>query len=359
MNEPPDKPPDRVEQYGQFFAEYRRMRDSRGEEHLLVTVRRDTVNPDDTLRLRKFSLDMDTLERFASHEVPKEELSKQFDAKKPDRVERFREFEAYFHAGTKNDRQGSVVRLTFAKEGGEKRAVQSDLWVLHDALKEFAARGVEYEQELGHTKRWRPVVRVTALGESEGTGVAQALTSIQDEPEAIARAQLDADRSVERVLWSEAFRKPFAEGDEFTVRDDTEGHIGYGKIGIGIGRQLWMRDRVGQTHVVVLWHEGSCDPAVGMAVRFSSPFEPHTGRAREMLAFPEGGNREPGYPKGVEYLLVEVNPGRRESGIVKERFSQDVAKAVEKLHEVEQLHRVLQQQGTDLSMYNMPRGFRP
>jgi hypothetical protein len=44
---------------------------------------------------------------------------------------------------------------------------------------------------------------------------------------------------------------------------------------------------------------------------------------------------------------------------VKERFSQDVAKAVEKLHQVEQLHRVLQQQGTDLSMYNMPRGFRP
>src|SRR5512135_1755742 len=84
MNEPPDKPPDKVEQYGDCFAEYRRMRDSRGEEHLLVTIRRDTPQPDDTLRLRKFSIDMDTLERFASYEVPKENLSKPFDPKKPD-----------------------------------------------------------------------------------------------------------------------------------------------------------------------------------------------------------------------------------------------------------------------------------
>ena len=64
------RPPDRVEQYGDFFAEYRRVRDSRGEELLLVTMRRDTVTPDDTIREREFLIGMDALERFASQEVP-------------------------------------------------------------------------------------------------------------------------------------------------------------------------------------------------------------------------------------------------------------------------------------------------
>ena len=77
------RPPDRVEQYGDFVAEYRRVRDSRGEELLLVTMRRDTVTPDDTIREREFLIGMDALERFASQEVPKGCFAKPFDRKQP------------------------------------------------------------------------------------------------------------------------------------------------------------------------------------------------------------------------------------------------------------------------------------
>ena len=55
------------------------MRDSRGEELLSVTMRRDTVTPADTVRLREFIISMDALERFASHEVPDRCLAKTFD----------------------------------------------------------------------------------------------------------------------------------------------------------------------------------------------------------------------------------------------------------------------------------------
>lgn len=346
-----NRPPDRVEHWQEYAAEYRRMRDSRGEELLSVTMRRDTVTPADTVRLREFIISMDALERFASHEVPDRCLAKTFDWRRPDSVERFKEFTAFFHAGRslRDGSEVSFVRFAYGKEQDDKWLVQPKMWVPHEAVKEFSAHGIAYEKEVGLTKHWHPLVRVTAPGASEDTGVVQVLASV--EGGARERAQLKDDRSVELVLWPYPFRQRFEEGDLFTVRHASEGQFGYGKIGMGIERELLKRDREGQVYLVGLWHERSCEPCPGMAVRINPPSE-HNNRAREMLVFPEGGPREPGYPK-TEYVLITKNLNRPGHGILKRTFGQNLEKAVAELHTLEELHRL-----HDLSQQVLPGGYR-
>ena len=117
--------PDWVEHCGQFVAEYYRVRDSRGEELLAVTLRRDTVRPDDTIQPQEFHIGMDALERFASREVPKDFYAKPLDQNNPDTVERFKEFTAFFHAGTNpKGREVSLVHFTYAKEKQGERLVR-------------------------------------------------------------------------------------------------------------------------------------------------------------------------------------------------------------------------------------------
>ena len=55
------------------------MRDSRGEEEVGVTLRRDTVSPEDKIGEREFHIEMDALERFASQRCPKGCFAKPFD----------------------------------------------------------------------------------------------------------------------------------------------------------------------------------------------------------------------------------------------------------------------------------------
>ena len=226
MNQPPNK----VEQYGDFFAEYRRVRDSRGEELLFVTMRRDTVTPDDKIREQGFRIDMDALERFASYEVPKSFYAKPFDRNNPDSVECFKEYTASFHAGTKDGRKISAIHFSFAKEKQGGPVDQDAMWVRHEAVKEFVARGKRYEQELGYFKQWLPLVRVVAIGKPNGIGVAQVLDSVEDYKWAREPAQTQADQSAENVLWPYPFRRRFEVGDQFSVRGPTEGHFGNGKI---------------------------------------------------------------------------------------------------------------------------------
>ena len=168
---------------------------------------------------------MDALERFASSEVPKSFYAKPFDENNPDSVERFKEYTASFHAGTKDGREISAVRFSFAKEKEGGPVDQDDMWVRHEAVKEFAAHGIAYEKELGYTKRWLPMVRVVAIGKPNGIGVAQVLASVEDKEGDRERAKMQADQSAEDVLWLHPFRRRFEVGDQFSVRGRHRGSL--------------------------------------------------------------------------------------------------------------------------------------
>jgi hypothetical protein len=222
----PNDPPYNVETWGKFFAEYRRMLDSHGEEHLGVTL----WHPDDEVGERKFHIEMDALERFASKEMPKCFFAKPLDESKPDSLERFREYTAAFHAGT-SPKGGEILalHLTYAKEKEGER-LEQEMWIPQQAVKEFSALGIEYEKELGLTKRWYPVVRVVGLGEPKGSiWVVRTQASVEDKDGARERVQRRADRSREDVLWEHPFRRRFEVGDEFSVRL-SEGTYGNGKL---------------------------------------------------------------------------------------------------------------------------------
>ena len=216
-DEPPDNP-NKVESWGNYSAEYRRVRDSRGEELLAVTLRRDVVGPDKTIQPQEFHIEMDALERFASREMPEACFAKPFNPHKPDFDERFKEYAASFHACTEDGQEIAAVHLSFAKEK-EGVPVRQEIWIRDEAVKHFSARGIAYEKELGLTKRWYPVVRVVGLGEPKGAiWVVRAQASVEDKGGARERAQTQTDQSAEDVLWQHPFRRRFEVGDEFTVR---------------------------------------------------------------------------------------------------------------------------------------------
>ena len=67
----------------------------------------------------------------------------------------------------------------------------------------------------------------------------------------------------------------------------------------------------------------------------NQPASEHNNRACEMLVFPEGGPREPGYPK-TEYVLITKNLNRPGHGI-RGTFGQNLEKAVRRLNAEEDL----------------------
>src|SRR5262245_32338759 len=134
------KRPDRVEQCGDFTAEYTRWRNSQGQEELLVCLRHDTVGKDDSIQSRAFLIEMDALERFASYAVPPGELKKPLDSERPDRVEHFKkEYTARFHAGTSRDgNEEALVRLEYLKERPDGLQATQEMSIRLKALKEFS-----------------------------------------------------------------------------------------------------------------------------------------------------------------------------------------------------------------------------
>jgi hypothetical protein len=229
-DERPDNP-NKVEVWGNFFAEYRRVRDSRGEEHLGVTLWRHRVSPEDKIEEREFHIEMDALERFASREVPEGCFAKPLDKKKPDLVERFKGYTAAFHAWTspESGREIVTVHLTYAKEKAGERLDQ-EMWISHRAMKEFSAHGIAYEKELGLTKRWYAVVRVVGIGQPNGSAVVQTLNMVEDKQGERERARRKADVMPDEFLSQQPFRKPLEVGSEFTVDGRTESHLGNDKI---------------------------------------------------------------------------------------------------------------------------------
>ena len=145
-------------------------------------------------------------------------------------VERFKEYTVFFHTWTSpKGSKISAVHLTYAKEqDGEQ--LDQEIWIPHQALKKFLAHGIEYEKELGLTKRWYAVVRVVGIGHPNGSGVVQTLASIEDKEGERERVQRQTDQSAEEILWSQPFRKRLEAGDEFTVDGRTESHLGNDKI---------------------------------------------------------------------------------------------------------------------------------